>query len=69
MQNNQTNYTTKRYPRTLNEAFPNTVSTSVCIYKPCFYDITMRKVLSFEFIVWLCVVFLSILAFIGLVVY
>lgn len=67
MQNNQTNYTTKRYPRTLNEAFPNTVSASVCIYKPCIYDGQLRKILSFEFIIWLFVVFLSILAFAGLV--
>ena len=65
MQNNQTNTTTKRHPRTLNEAFPNTVEASTCIYKPCPYDI--RK--NYSFMIWLSVVFLSICAFIGLLFY
>lgn len=59
----KSNYIFKKFPRTLNEAFPYTREASVCVYKPCPYDAGKGT----GFWVWICVVFLSIFAFAGLI--
>jgi hypothetical protein len=61
----QVNQTTKKHPRTLTEAFPDTVESSVCVYKPDEYESKTKSINSF--ILFMAVVILSIVSFLHIV--